>query len=70
VRTPDSRWEVEFYRGLGPIGTRVSTGSGSLPGPGETFTTDAGVPSRYVTSWTFGDGAALLNAVLQANGRN
>jgi len=37
-----------------------------MPAPGEAFTTRNNRPSRYVSSWYFGDGATLLNQQLAA----
>jgi hypothetical protein len=56
------RWEVEVHGG-GAFGNNATDGTSSLPGPGEAFTTLSLQPSRRVSSWFFGDGAALLNEV-------
>lgn len=68
-RPADTRlWDIEFHRGFG-FGDPARGGSGSVPSPGEPFTTGGGSPSRRVTSWHFGDGASLLNDVLDSFGR-
>ena len=67
---PDtSKWEIEAhltYGGSDP----ASGGSGKLPPAGSTFQTVGGFDSRRVPSWYFGDGAQLLNDVLQSLGRS
>lgn len=55
-------WELEFHYGnMG--GAQSSSGTGSMPAPGSAFVTLTNMPSRRVSSWYFGDGAALLNQV-------
>ena len=58
------KWTIEFYGG----GSAASGSSSGTPiasfAPGTPFTTESGRPSRAVSSWFFGDGAALLNQVL------
>jgi hypothetical protein len=65
------KWEIEFHSG-GMSPTNPTTGSVSLPGPGEAFTTAGIYPppappsiavatSRRESSWYFGDGATLFN---------
>lgn len=61
----DRQWEVEadfggFFSGM-PVGRE----SAPLPAS-TTFTTVVGRESRRVSSWYFGDGATLLNQVIQA----
>jgi len=66
---PDNRrWELSFHLAFGGADPSGG-GSGSLPGAGEAFLTNGGSPSRRVTSWSFGDGAVLLNDVLASFGR-
>jgi hypothetical protein len=60
---PAARVEVEAYGGLGRL---LSAGEAtlSLPPAGAPITTSSPLfPSRRVSSWFFGDGAALLNDV-------
>jgi hypothetical protein len=59
-----SVWSIEFYGGAT---TERQSASGSPIGDwpiGEPFVTLTDKPSRFVSSWRFGDGAALLNAAL------
>jgi len=62
------RWEVSFHGALvGGGGT--PDGTSHTPFPGQTFVmADGATPTRAVPSWYFGDGAALLNQVLQLRG--
>jgi hypothetical protein len=61
--TPE-KWTFEVYGGgNGSIGSLGGAFSATFP-PGAAFTTASGRPSRAVSSWYFGDGAALLNQVL------
>jgi hypothetical protein len=57
-----SRWEVEVHGG-GTFANSPADGTSAMPQPGQPFTTLALAPSRRSSSWYFGDGAALLNAV-------
>jgi hypothetical protein len=62
---PQHRWEVELHGGE-TLGSAPGAGTSALPGPGPAiaplFTIPSGFsPSRLVSSWYFGDGAALLN---------
>ena len=57
---PDRKWEVEFHGG-GLLATSPSSGGAALPDPGVPFTTIGGDASRAISSWYFGDGAALYN---------
>src|SRR5437762_9387550 len=65
------KWEIEFHSG-GMLARNPTTGSVSLPAPGQVFTTTAMFPppaaqvlvvsfSRRESSWYFGDGALLFN---------
>jgi hypothetical protein len=59
----DPRWEVEAYGGIVAART-ASEGSRTLPAAGAPIVTSSPIfPSRQVSSWFFGDGAALLNSV-------
>ena len=58
----DRPWEVEAFVG-GIRSSHPNDGVATLPPPGEPFLTFADLPSRRVSSWIFGDGAALLNQV-------
>jgi hypothetical protein len=64
---PRKKWEVEVHGG-GAFGSSPSDGTGGLPPAGPTFLTTGLNASRRVSSWYFGDGAALLNAVNTAFG--
>ena len=55
-----SKWEIEVHAGGVRVGTPAEAKT-AMPGPGESFTAANGRPSRYVSSWYFGDGAALAN---------
>ena len=61
----DRRWEVEAY--VGALAAQpASAGTRTLPPAGPPIVTSTPTfPSRAVPSWYFGDGAALLNGVLQ-----
>jgi hypothetical protein len=61
---PSRKWEVEFHGG-GLLATSPSSGDVALPNPGAPFAGFAG-PSRLVSSWYFGDGAALYNEFVAA----
>ena len=66
VRTP--KWEVEVHGAFG-TGSASPTSQAKTPGAGPTFTLgDGATPTRAVSSWYFGDGAALLNQVLALRG--
>jgi len=77
AQTADSgKWEIEFHGG-GMLPTNLTTGTVSLPGPGQAFTTAAIYPppappvlvvasSRRESSWYFGDGAILFNQAAAA----
>ncbi len=67
---PGPRWEVSFHGGF-TTGGGTPDGTSSTPAPGPTFVmADGATPTRAVASWYFGDGAALLNQVLQLRGVN
>ena len=56
-------WELEGYGGLS-FGRIPTGGESDFPGPGAPLTTSSPLfPSRRISSWFFGDGAVLLNAV-------
>lgn len=59
-------WQFDVHGGL-LSGSSSVAGTGSLPEPGESFTTTSNLPSRFVPSYYFGDGAALLNTVASSN---
>jgi hypothetical protein len=59
------RWEVEVHGGV-IAGANPSDGMAGLPPAAEVFTTVTARTSRRVSSWFFGDGAALLNDVNNA----
>jgi hypothetical protein len=62
------QWEVSFLGGFA-TGSATPDGVSSAPPAGETFTMADGLtPTRAVSSWYFGDGASLLNQVLQFRG--
>jgi len=56
------KWEIEFHSG-GLVSNNPTDGTTSLPPAGASFTTASGRPSRRVSSWYLGDGAALLNEI-------
>jgi hypothetical protein len=56
----DRKWEIEVHAGGMRIG-KPTDATTAMPAAGEPFTTTNGRPSRYVSSWYFGDGAALRN---------
>ena len=60
-----AKWEIEFHAG-GVFGTTPTVGSAITAFPvGEAFTAPGvfGRPSRYASTWYFGDGATLLNQI-------
>ncbi len=57
---PDRKWEIEVHGG-GLLATSPASGDVALPNPGAPFTTFVGGSTRFVSSWYFGDGAALYN---------
>jgi hypothetical protein len=65
----DRKWEVEGYVGV-LAGQPASAGSVTLPPPGAPIVTSTPTfPARATSSWLFGDGASLLNGVLEEFGR-
>jgi hypothetical protein len=62
-------WEVEIYGGGGWASDAAGGRAASLPAP-VPLQTIFGRPTRRVSSWYFGDGALLLNQVLQGVGRS
>jgi hypothetical protein len=56
------KWEIDVHGG-GLTGATPTKGAGALPPAGDSFNTLNNRPSRRVTSYYFGDGAALLNQV-------
>jgi hypothetical protein len=54
------KWEIEVHGGGVRVGNPTEATT-EMPAAGETFTATNGRPSRYVSSWYFGDGATLLN---------
>src|SRR5262245_3755504 len=64
----DRRWEIEGY--AGGLAQAASAGSVTIPPPGAALVTSTPTfPARAISSWLFGDGAALLNGVLAEFGR-
>ena len=65
---PERKWEVEVHGG-GIRSTTPTDGTGALPAPGPTIpsTFVGGGATRAVSSWYFGDGAALLNQAADAS---
>jgi hypothetical protein len=62
------RWEIEGAGGL-IWNTRTGDGDLTLPPPGLPIATTTPIaPSRQVPTWFFGDGASLLNSVLETFG--
>jgi hypothetical protein len=65
----DRRWEVEAYGGV-LAAQAASAGSTTIPPPGPPLVTSTPTfPARATSSWFFGDGASLLNGVLEEFGR-
>jgi hypothetical protein len=56
----DKKWEIEVHAGGFSVGGSTDAVT-AMPPPGESFTLLNGRPSRRVSSWYFGDGAALAN---------
>ena len=56
----ERKWEIEVHGGGIRVG-KPTDATTAMPAPGEPFTTTNARPSRYVSSWYFGDGAALRN---------
>src|SRR5262245_47045028 len=61
----EKRWEIEGYAGV-LAGQPASAGTVAIPPPGPPLVTSTPTfPARATSSWFFGDGAALLNGVLE-----
>lgn len=58
----DPKWAIEIFGGGGFGGGTGGDGTTTFPA-GDTFTTEAGFPSRAVPSWYYGDGTQLFNEV-------
>ena len=64
----ERRWEIEVYGGA-VAGRSATEGSRTLPPAGAPLVTSTPIfPSREVPSWFFGDGAVLLNGVVEEFG--
>ena len=64
------KWEIEVHAS-GFLKDDANSGVKRLPGPGTAFaTTTPNVNSRFVPSFLFGDGNALINQVLVGRGLN
>lgn len=69
VAAQDRKWEIEGYAGV-LAGQPASAGSVHMPPPGPPIVTSSPTfPARATSSWLFGDGAKLLNGVLEEFGR-
>jgi hypothetical protein len=68
--TTEDNWEVEIHVGIAGVVGRGGAASLRRFPPGEPFAAagGAGATSRAVSSWFFGDGAALFNQVAAASG--
>jgi len=65
----DRKWEIEGYAGI-LAAQPASAGRVAIPPPGAPIVTSSPTfPARATSSWLFGDGAALLNGVLEEFGR-
>ena len=62
------KWEIEIHAGGVIAGGSTGGTAATLPA-GEALTTAAGSPSLRVSSWLFGDGAALFNSATALAGR-
>jgi hypothetical protein len=61
----ERKWEIEVHAGGVRVG-KPTDATTAMPPASEAFTTRNGRPSQYVSSWYFGDGAALLNQQVAA----
>lgn len=69
VAAQERRWEIEGYAGV-LAAQPASAGSVKMPPPGAPIVTSTPTfPARATSSWLFGDGASLLNGVLEEFGR-
>src|SRR5688572_14556373 len=67
-RPAEPRWEVSFSAGVVNKGV-TPNGTSRTPNAGPAFVmADGATPSRFVSSWFYGDGTALLNQVLSLRG--
>ncbi|HJZ78310.1 MAG TPA: hypothetical protein VKE51_41565 [Vicinamibacterales bacterium] len=65
AQSQNRQWEVEGYAGV-LAAQPASAGSITIPPPGAPLVTSTPTfPARATSSWFFGDGATLLNGVLQ-----
>lgn len=62
AQSASGAWELEAHAGGLWSSSPTAGAAGTLPAA-TPFTTTFGFPSRHESSWTFGDGASLLNAV-------
>ena len=60
-----SKWEIEVHAG-GVRNGNPTDATTAMPPAGEPFTTRNDRPSRYVSSWYFGDGTVLVNQLTTA----
>jgi hypothetical protein len=60
----EPRWEVEVHGG-GAFASNLTGGSTTLPTGSPLFSGDPRFPSRRVSTWFLGDGAALANAAAE-----
>ena len=65
AQSAERKWEVDFHGG-GMSTSNAADGTTALPQPGPIISSPIafGTPSRVVSSWLFGDGAAQLNQAL------
>jgi hypothetical protein len=69
AQNPTRRWELEGFGGIASAPS-VENGRITLPAPGGAIVTSNPIfPARQTSSWFFGDGASLLNAVNAEFGR-
>lgn len=64
-----AKWEIDVHGGAA-IASGGTGGTATALPAGEAFTTGAGFPSLRVSSWLFGDGAALFNSASALAGRS
>ena len=63
-----SKWEIELHGGASIASGSTGGTTGTLP-QGQAMTAGVGFPSLRVSSWLFGDGAALFNSAIALAGR-